>query len=300
MMWLVFFAVVTTLMIFDLGMFGTKNREMNFASSAKLSVFYIVSACIFGMWIAYSIGTQEAGEYFNGYLIEKALSLDNIFVISIIFKFFDIKSERQHRVLFWGILSVIVLRGAMIYSGAVLIEKFDWILYVFGTLLILTGVKILYTINSEFRPENNIVIKLAKKYLNISNDPSQKDRFWFRQNNKLYFTDLFLALLTIEAMDLLFALDSIPAIFAITDNIYIVYTSNIFAILGLRALYFCLSDLVERFKYLKYSLAIVLMFIGSKIFLVHFFGKIPTLLSLGITFAILLGGVLASLRAPKI
>lgn len=285
--------------IFDLGVLSKRNNIINFQSSLKLSLLYIGVGCLFGLWIYYELGSQSSAEYFNAFFIEKALALDNIFVISIIFRYFDIKLQAQHRVLFWGILSVIVLRGIMIYFGAILIEQFEWILYIFGIFLILTGIKILVTTNHKFDPSNNFIIKIARKYLNISDAPEMRSKFWFIKDNKTYFTYTFLALILIEIMDLIFALDSIPAVFAITHDIYIVYTSNIFAILGLRALYFCLADLVERFQYLKYSLGLVLIFIGSKIFIIHIIEKIPSSTSLFITFAILMIGVLASLLKQK-
>jgi tellurite resistance protein TerC len=294
-MWIVFFITITILLILDLGIFSKHNDVISFKSSIKLSLFYITFACLFGIWIAFSMGHEAGEEYFNGFLIEKVLSIDNIFVISMIFKFFDIQQRFQHRVLFWGILSVIVMRGIMIYSGSILIAKFSWILYIFGAFLVLTGIKMLYHHDRVFKPQENVVIKYAKKHLNISEDPGSESKFWFSKGRRVYFTKLFLALVSIESVDLVFALDSIPAIFAITNNTYVIYTSNIFAILGLRALYFCLSGAVEKFKYLKYSLALILVFVGIKIFLVHFIGPIPSYITLGVTCLTLLSGIAISL-----
>jgi len=217
-------------------------------------------------------------------MIEKSLSMDNVFVIALIFSFFAIPRQYQHRVLFWGILGVIVLRAIMIGLGATLVSQFSWVLYVFGAFLIFTGIKM--WIIADHMPDiaNNPLLKFLKRHMRVTEGKLER-----------FATPLFLALVLVEFVDLIFAVDSVPAIFAITTDPFIVYTSNIFAILGLRALYFALAAMIHRFKYLKYALALVLVFIGSKIFLVGFIGKLPAVVSLSVTFGLIAGGVLVSL-----
>jgi tellurite resistance protein TerC len=292
--WAVFGTIVITLLILDLGVLNKRDHVMTLGQSLSLSLFYITIACCFGMYIHYAIGASPAHDYFTGFLLEKAMSLDNIFVISIIFSFFKIPLKYQHRVLFWGILGVIILRAIMISAGAVLLAKFSWLLFIFGAILIVTGIKTLYLANNHSFDINDMyVYKLLKKKLNIYPE-LVGNKFIVVENSKVFATPLLMALITIEFMDLVFAIDSIPAIFAITQNTFIVYTSNIFAILGLRALFFCLADIVERFKYIKYSLALILILIGVKIFAGHFI-DIPKYIPLVVTFALLVLGVLVSL-----
>jgi len=292
--WAVFGTIVITLLILDLGVLNKRDHVMTLGQSLSLSLFYITIACCFGMYIHYAIGASPAHDYFTGFLLEKAMSLDNIFVISIIFSFFKIPLKYQHRVLFWGILGVIILRAIMISAGAVLLAKFSWLLFIFGAILIVTGIKTLYLANNHSFDINDMyVYKLLKKKLNIYPE-LVGNKFIVVENSKIFATPLLMALITIEFMDLVFAIDSIPAIFAITQNTFIVYTSNIFAILGLRALFFCLADIVERFKYIKYSLALILILIGVKIFAGHFI-DIPKYIPLVVTFVLLVLGVLVSL-----
>ena len=292
--WGTFGTIVITLLILDLGVLNKRDHVMTLRQSLSLSLFYIAIACFFGVYIYYAIDPAQAHDYFTGYLLEKAMSLDNIFVISIIFSFFKIPLKYQHRVLFWGILGVIILRAIMISAGAVLLAKFSWLLFVFGAILIITGIKTLYLVNNHSFDINDMYLyKLLKKKINIY-PKLVGNKFIVVENSKVYATPLLMALITIEFMDLVFAIDSIPAIFAITQNTFIVYTSNIFAILGLRALFFCLADIVERFKYIKYSLALILILIGIKIFAGHFI-DIPKYIPLLVTFALLVLGVLVSL-----
>ncbi len=292
--WAVFGTIVITLLILDLGVLNKRDHVMTLGQSLSLSLFYITIACCFGMYIHYAIGASPAHDYFTGFLLEKAMSLDNIFVISIIFSFFKIPLKYQHRVLFWGILGVIILRAIMISAGAVLLAKFSWLLFIFGAILIVTGIKTLYLANNHSFDINDMyVYKLLKKKINIYPE-LVGNKFIVVENSKVFATPLLMALITIEFMDLVFAIDSIPAIFAITQNTFIVYTSNIFAILGLRALFFCLADIVERFKYIKYSLALILILIGVKIFAGHFI-DIPKYIPLVVTFVLLVLGVLVSL-----
>jgi tellurite resistance protein TerC len=233
-------------------------------------------------------------------MIEKSLSMDNVFVIALIFSFFAIPRQYQHRVLFWGILGVILLRALMIGLGATLVSQFSWVLYLFGAFLIFTGIKM--WIIADHMPDiaKNPLLKFLKRHVRVT-EGLRGNAFWVRETDtktgklERFATPLFLALVLVEFVDLIFAVDSVPAIFAITTDPFIVYTSNIFAILGLRALYFALAAMIHRFKYLKYALALVLVFIGSKIFLVGVIGKIPAVISLSVTFGLIAGGVLVSL-----
>jgi tellurite resistance protein TerC len=298
--WLVFIAIVVVLLVVDLGLLHRKPREIPESESLWLSAAYMAIALAFGAWIWFEMGSESGMAYLTGYFIEKSLALDNVFVISIIFGYFAIPRLYQHRVLFWGILGVIVLRGIMIALGSALVSQFSWILYVFGAFLILTGFKMMVMANTASSLEDNPVLRILRSRLNITAD-LHGSRFFVRQrhpiSNKLtwFATPLFLALALIEFADLVFAVDSVPAIFAITTDPYLVYTSNIFAILGLRALYFALAAMVHRFHYLKYALSVVLVFIGCKIFYNQIVGKIDPAISLGVTLALLTGGVLFSL-----
>lgn len=303
-LWVMFIGIVLTLLILDLGVFHKKDHEIEFKESMKLSAFYISIGLMFGGWVWYYMGEQKGMEYLTGFIVEKTLAMDNVFVIAMIFTFFAVPRMYQHRVLFWGILGVIVLRGIMIGFGTAIVTEFAWVLYVFAVFLIATGVKMLVFSSSEQKDlSNNPLLKFMKKHFLIT-DKLHDQKFFVKQENPktgkmaTYMTPLFLALIFIEIADVIFAVDSIPAIFAITTDPYIVYTSNIFAILGLRALYFALASMVERFHYLKYALAILLIFIGSKIFIGDFLmgtGKFPPELSLGITAVILTSGIIFSL-----
>lgn len=297
MSWIIFSAVIITLLILDLGLFNKKDKVISLKESLALSIFYISIACLFGLYIYYELGAQSTREYFTGFLLEKAMSLDNIFVISIIFSFFQIPLKYQHRVLFWGILGVIILRAIMISAGATLLANFEWVLFIFAAILIATGVKTFMMAEHEsIEIKDMYIYKLLKSKLNI-HPKLVGNKFIIIKNKKLFFTPLFMALITVETMDVVFAIDSIPAIFAVTQDTYIFYTSNIFAILGLRALFFLLADIVERFKYIKYSLALILILIGIKIFVAHFI-HIPTYIPLVVTIGLLVLGVLISIAIP--
>ncbi len=293
MSWIIFYTVISALLVLDLGIVHKKNTVMNFKESVLFSLFYFVIACLFGIYVYYNTGAEHAREYYTSFLIEKAMSLDNIFVISIIFQFFKIPGKYQHRILFFGIIGVIIFRAIMIYGGIILINKFAWLLYIFAVILIATGIKTFYVSHKTFDIQNSYIYKSIVKNLNITPN-LEGDKFVVKRNNKLYFTPLFISLMLIEAIDLVFAIDSIPAIFAITNDVYIIYTSNIFAILGLRALFFCLAEIVERFSYIKYSLALILIFIGFKIFIHHYIA-IPAYVSLIVTITLLLFGIIASI-----
>ena len=298
--WLVFAGIVVTLLALDLGVLHKDDREIGVTESLALSGGYISIALLFGAWVWWYFGAQSGTEYFTGFLIEKSLSMDNVFVIALIFSFFAIPRQYQHRVLFWGILGVIVMRALMIGLGAVLISQLSWVLYLFGAFLVFTGIKM--WIVADHMPDiaNNRLLKFLRKRMRVTASIEGNAFFVHRPDPASgkpvrSATPLFLALCMVEVIDLVFAVDSVPAIFAITNDPFVVYTSNIFAILGLRALYFALAAMIHRFTYLKYALALVLVFIGAKIFLVGFIGKIPATVSLSVTFGLIAGGVIVSL-----
>ncbi|VXB43883.1 TerC family protein [Pseudomonas sp. 8O] len=303
-LWLVFIAVVISLLAFDLGVLHRDNREIGVRESLLLSAGYITAGLLFGVWVFFQKGGDASMDYLTGFLIEKSLSMDNVFLMAMIFSFLAIPRQYQHKVLFWGIMGVLVLRAIMIGLGAALIHEFAWILYVFGAFLFFTGVKMLFSkLDDAPDLQNNVLVKFLRKHLRVTEN-LHGQRFFVRQDDGqgrsvLWVTPLFLALILIECADLVFAIDSVPAIFAITQDPFIVYTSNIFAILGLRALYFALAALIHRFAYLKYALALVLVFIGAKIFLVGIIGKIPAVVSLSVTLGLLIGGVLLSLYKTR-
>lgn len=303
-MWAVFFGVVAFLLFLDLGVFNRKNHEIGMRESLKMSAFYITMGLLYGAWLWLELGPETGSLYLTGFLVEKSLSLDNIFVISLVFAYFKIPRMYQHRVLFWGILGVIVLRGITIVLGATIIHKFEWVLYIFAAFLVFSGIKMLFMKDDDEDPDigKNPVLRFFQKRMRVTTE-LHDDKFWVRKPDEktgqmaLYATPLFLALIVIECVDLIFAVDSIPAIFALTTDPYIVFTSNVFAILGLRALYFALAVILVRFKYLKYALALVLVFIGSKVFVADILDidKIPAVVSLGVTLSLLAGGVLYSM-----
>lgn len=297
-MWFAFLGIVITLLALDLGVLHRKQREIEVRESLILSAVYIALGLGFGAWIWWYMGETAGIQYVTGFVIEKSLAMDNVFVIAMIFTYFAIPRIYQHRVLFWGILGVIVLRAIMIGLGATIVQQFGWVLYIFAAFLIFTGIKMWVLADKEYDPGSNLVLRFLEKRMRVA-DRLHGEKFFVKQVDPKtgrparYATPLFLALIMIEIVDLVFAVDSVPAIFAITTDPFIVYTSNIFAILGLRALYFALAAMVHRFHYLKYALAILLVFIGSKIFLADALGlaKIPPSVSLGVTFAILATGV---------
>ena len=301
-LWFTFIGIVIALLAFDLGILNKTDHEIGVSESLKLSTLYISLGVAFGGFVWYQLGQQPAIEYLTAFVVEKTLALDNVFVIALIFTYFAIPRQYQHRVLFWGILGVIVLRGIMIGVGATLVAQYAWILYIFAAFLIFTGVKMLITDDKPLDLNENPVLRFIRKRFRVTEDLRGNNFFVTQPDPKTgkatrYMTPLFLALVLIEIADLVFAVDSVPAVFAITTDPFIVYTSNIFAILGLRALYFALAAVLHRFHYLKYALAILLVFIGSKIFVADLFGwqKFPAQWSLGITFAILAAGVIYSL-----
>ncbi len=305
--WVSFLGLVTFLLVLDLGILNRDNHEIGVAESLKLSSFYISVGLLFGVWVWYARGSEHGLNYLTGFIVEKTLAMDNIFVIAMIFGFFSIPRQYQHRVLFWGILGVIVLRGVMIGVGAALVSEFSWLLYVFAIFLIATGVKmIIFADQEQSDLSQNPLLKFIRKHFKVT-DELHGQSFFIKKKDPLtgkisnYMTPLMVALILIEIADVIFAVDSVPAIFNITTDTFIIYTSNIFAILGLRALYFALAAMVERFHYLKYALSALLIFIGSKIFIADFLQleKFPPALSLAITFAILGAGVVYSLYKTR-
>jgi tellurite resistance protein TerC len=297
-MWLGFLGLVALLLAFDLGVLHRDGHEIEVRESLMLSGFYIALGMGFGGFVWWQLGAQSGFEYLTGFVVEKSLAMDNVFVIAMIFGYLAIPRHLQHRVLFWGILGVIVLRAIMIGFGATLVSEFGWLLYVFAAFLIFTGIRMMMPGHGETDLSKNPVLVFMKRHFRVTED-LHGDKFFVRQADPTtgrlvrYMTPLFMALVMIEIADVIFAVDSVPAIFAITTDPYIVYTSNIFAILGLRALYFALAAILHRFAYLKQALAVLLVFIGSKIFVADFLGweKFPAEWSLGITFAILASGI---------
>ena len=304
-LWAGFLTVVLALLAFDLGVLNRRDREMGIAESLRLSAFYIGFAMLFGagIWwahdagaLATSDGTHAGVAFFTGFFIEKALSIDNVFVISLIFGYFAIPRAYQYRALVWGIIGVIVLRGVMIAVGATLVQEYSWVLYIFGAFLIGTGIKMLVVPEGDPDISKNPLVRFMRRHMRVS-DTLHGQKFFVREADPKtgamvrVATPLFLALVVINIADLVFAVDSVPAIFAITTDTFIVYTANIMAILGLRALYFALAAMVHRFHYLKYALAMVLVFIGGKIFWNQIMGKVDPAISLGVTLAMIMGGV---------
>ena len=301
-MWLAFLMFVLALLAFDLGVLHRKAHEIGMRESLLLSAFYIGLGVTFAGWIWHFIGQQAALLYLTGFVVEKSLALDNVFVIAMIFSYFAIPRMYQHRILIYGILGVIVLRAIMIGAGAAILSRFEWVLYLFAAFLVFTGAKMLLMAQREYDVAANPILRFMRKHFRVT-DKLHDERFFVREpepdtgRSTLHVTPLFLALVMVEIADIIFAVDSIPAIFAITRDPYIVYTSNIFAILGLRALYFALAAMIYRFIYLEHALSIVLIFIGGKIFVADMLdlAKIPPVWSLSLTFTILAAGILVSL-----
>ena len=292
LMWGVFGVVVVTALALDLFVFHREAHEVRFREAAVWVAIWMSLATAFGFWTWYEAGAERGLEFFAGYLIEQALSVDNIFVFIIIFKYFGTPPEYRHRVLFWGILGAVVLRGVFVVLGVALISQFRWILYIFGVFLVYTGIKILRHSEMEMDPAQNPAIRFLQRHMRIVNR-HEGQKFLVRQDGKLWATPLLVVLLVIEATDVVFAVDSIPAIFGVTDDPFIIFTSNIFAVLGLRALYFVLHGLMNKFDFLHYGLGLVLAFVGVKM-LASEWVHIPIQWSLGVIVALLGGSILIS------
>lgn len=313
--WGIFSAIVLILLVFDLGVLNRKNGAISLQRSLWLSAGYIAVALMFAAWVSWQLGAQSAMAFLTGYAIEKTLALDNIFLISTVFTLLAVPREYQHRVLFWGILGVLVLRAILIGLGAALVTSFHWVLYGFGAVLVVTGIGMLVR-RERSNPMPQAALRWLQRHLPVTAgfhgrkffvlapapdphrglgiDPRAPDA-----PRRLWATPLFLALVLIELLDLVFAIDSVPAVFAVTQDPFIVYTSNIFAVLGLRALYFSLADLTERFHYLRFALAAVLVFVGGKILATNVIGTMPAWASLSITVGLLAAGVLYSLYRTR-
>jgi tellurite resistance protein TerC len=300
-LWAGFLAFVVAMLALDLGIFHRRDHAIGFKEALLWSGIWVALALLFGAGITLGFGAQKGLEYFTGYVIEKALSVDNLFVFLVIFAAFQVPAAMQHRVLFWGIIGALVTRGLFILAGGAFVEHVHWAIYVFGGILAITGVRLLVRRDAEVHPEKNPVTRLLSRVLPLALD-YQGHNFMIVRQGKRLFTTLFLALVTVEVTDVVFAVDSIPAVFAITRDPFIVFTSNIFAILGLRSLYFLLAGVMEKFRYLKIGLAAVLLFVGGKMLLSGVL-EIPIALSLGVIALLIGGSIAASLliaeRAPR-
>jgi len=295
--WIAFNILVLIAIALDLGIFHRKAHKITVREAFAWSVVWIALACSFGLSILYFYGRQPGLEFFTGYVIEKALSVDNLFVFLVVFRVFAVKEEYQQRVLGYGILGALLMRGAMIAAGAALIARFEWIMYMFGAFIVYAGLHMLIAKEAENHPEKNFVVRYLSKHLRVTKD-YRGGKFFTRENGVLFATPLFLVLLIVEITDVTFAIDSIPAIFGITRDTFIVYSSNVFAILGLRALYFLLAGILDRFAYLKFGLALVLIFVGTKM-IVEPWLHISVGVSLAVVLGTLLIAVLVSLLAKK-
>ena len=296
-LWIGFTVLVLGLLALDLGVFHRDAHEVTFREALGWSAVWVSLALAFNGWLWWQHGREPGLEFLTGYLIEKALAVDNIFVILLVFATFNVPRAYQHRVLFWGILGALVMRAVFIFLGAALLERFHWIMYVFGGFLVVTGVKLLKQDEHEIHPERNPLFRLFTRCVPSVSQYHGGD-FTVRKDGRLHATPLLLVLVCIEATDLVFAVDSIPAIFAVTTDPFIVFTSNIFAILGLRSMFFLLAGVMDRFHYLKIGLALVLMFVGVKMLLLDVF-HIPIGISLGVIALILAGAVAASLLRAR-
>ena len=296
-LWVGFNVFVLIMLALDLGVFHRKNHEVSLKEALTWTAVWISLALVFNGFIFYRFGEELAVQFLTGYLIEKSLSVDNIFVIILIFSYFQVPLIYQHKVLFLGILGALVMRAIFIFAGIELIHRFHWLIYIFGGFLIITGIRMLFSQETKIDPDKNFFVRLIKMIIPITSDYHQS-KFVVRQEGRLWATPLLLALIVVEGTDLIFAVDSIPAILAISDDPFIVYTSNVFAILGLRSLYFAVAGIEKFFKYLKYGLAVILVFVGTKMAVADFF-KIPVEVSLGVIAFILGVSMVASVRKTK-
>lgn len=296
--WVGFNLFVLAMLALDLGVFRRKAHVVSFKESMIWTGVWVGLALVFNAGVWHFQGSGKALEFFTGYVIEKSLSIDNVFVFTLLFSYFAVPTAYQHKVLFWGILGALLMRGILIALGAVLIAKFAWILYIFGGFLVLTGIRMTMKQEAEVHPERNPVVRGLRALLPVTSD-YRGDKFLVRENGKRAATPLFVVLLLVELSDLVFAVDSIPAIFAVTTDPFIVYTSNVFAILGLRSLYFALAGVMDTFHYLKVGLGLVLAFVGVKMLLAHTPYKLDTLVALGGVVFILAASIVASLLRPR-
>src|SRR5712671_2212345 len=295
--WIVFNAAILILLVLDLTVVSRKHRVVPFKQALLMSAFWIGLAVAFAVFVHQWLGATKSLEFVTGYLLEEALSVDNLFVFILLFAYFKVPPEEEKSVLFWGIIGALIMRGLFIAVGVALVQRFHWILYAFGVFLIWTGFQLMRKGEEQQDPSRNIVLKFCRRFLPLT-DSYEGKSFFVRRDGRLLATPLFVVLLVVETTDILFATDSIPAILAITRDAFIVYTSNVFAILGLRSMYFALAGMMKMFRYLHYGLSVVLMFVGAKMLLSHYY-EIPTVAALGAVAGILLLSVAASLLRPK-
>ena len=296
--WIGFHLFIFVMLALDLGVFNKKAHEIAVKEALIWSALWISITLLFSIFVLFQFGKTKALEFLTGYVIEYSLSVDNIFVFILIFTYFSVKPKYQHKILFWGILGALIMRGIFIIAGVTLINRFHWIVLIFGGFLVVTGIKMLFQKEISIDPEKNRIVLIFRKFFPVSNT-QYGSKFLIRQDGKLQATPLFLVLLVIESSDLIFAVDSIPAILAISKDTFIVYTSNIFAILGLRSLYFAVSGIMRYFRYLKSGLSIVLTFVGLKMLASYIQIEIPILLSLAVIISILVFSILASVLIKK-
>ncbi len=296
LLWTTFLTICGVLLILDLAVLNRGAKVISTKAAIRNTVFFVSMGALFAAYLFWEFGTGPALEFVTGYVIEYALSVDNLFVFLVIFTYFSVPGEHQHRVLFWGILGAVALRGVFIVAGAALLAKFAWMIFVFGAFLVYTGVKLLFASGESVDPGRNPILRLCQRFLPVTPE-YHGAHFFVRVAGKLMVTPLFLVLVVVELTDVIFAVDSIPAIFAVTRDPFLVFTSNVFAILGLRSLYFLLANLMGKFHYLKYGLGLVLAFVGMKMLLSEFW-HMPIALSLGVIVALLAGSVVASILFP--
>ena len=296
LLWGLFNVFIIAMLIVDLVIFNREAHKITIKESLIWTGIWIALSCVFGLGVYWFMDGPTALEYFTGYLIEKSLSVDNIFVFLLVFSYFKVPDKLQHKVLFWGIFGALVFRAVFIFAGVALLQQFHWIIYIFGAFLVYTGFKLAFQRNQEVHPENNPIIKLVRKIMPVTDD-FRGDHFFIKQAGKWVATPMFIVLIVIETTDIVFALDSIPAILAITQDPFIVYSSNAFAILGLRALYFALSASMQKFPYLHYGLSAVLCFVGVKMLISNWY-HIPTLWALGFILVTLTASVVLSVMYP--
>ena len=296
-LWVLFAVVILGLLALDLGIFHRKSHTVKMREALTWSGVWIALALIFNGFIYYTRGPVPAMEFLTGYLVEEALSVDNLFVFLMVFSFFRVPAEYQHKILFWGIIGALFMRAAFILAGITLIQQFHWVIYIFGAFLIITGIKMLSNDDDEINPERNPVLRLFRRVMPVT-DNYDRDNFFVRKDGRLFATPLFVVLLMVETTDVIFAVDSIPAILGITTDPFIVYTSNVFAIMGLRSIYFALAGLMQIFHYLKYGLCAILVFVGTKMLISEIY-KIPVVVALGTIIGVLLISILASVIWPR-
>jgi len=295
--WITFGAFVVIMLTLDLGVFHRKAHVIKLKEALIWSAVWISLALLFNLGILFSFGTDRALKFLTGYLVEETLSVDNLFVFLVIFSYFSVPDNAQHKVLFWGILGALIMRGIFIATGLTIVERIHWVIYIFGAFLIFTGIRLFLGKERKIHPERNPLLKLARKFLPVTRD-YHGDRFFLKDKGRYLVTPLFLVVLVVETTDVVFAVDSVPAVLSITFDPFIVYTSNIFAILGLRSIYFALAGVTLHLRYLPYGLSIILVFLGFKMLSSAFY-KMPTTIALGVVAGILAMSVIASYTLPK-